>query len=325
MRLGKNMKEESELNNTLLILMDHYTEHIHVSSWNDIERIMSKLTVEVQDLTKADLDEFDINSPIFRTSFIEDQLNIDKEWKERRDFQEELKEDILDGDSKLKDNLIRIVSSAWKSYSHKDIRSFSYFIQEISSYVEDISLELNDDLSDLSDLVSNLKIEKSELIYISPEKKLHVLENGRIILPDKLASVAGALLRKINSHPSYMYKLKPREFEEIVAELFLKNGFDVKLTKATRDGGRDIIAFYEHMDIQMKYIIECKRYAENRLVSIGFVQRLLGVKIAEQANKAILATTSGFTKPARQFAANHIWDLALKDYNDILYWIKATV
>ena len=37
-------------------------------------------------------------------------------------------------------------------------------------------------------------------------------------------------------------KLKPREFEQLIAELWHGFGYDVDLTKQTRDGGKDIIA-----------------------------------------------------------------------------------
>ncbi len=126
----------------------------------------------------------------------------------------------------------------------------------------------------------------------------------------------------ISNKPALIFEISPRKFEEIIADIFFKKGFEVELTKRTRDEGRDIVAIYNHMDISTKYLIECKRYARANKVSIDIVQRLFGVKIAEAANKAILATTSTFTKDARHFASNHFWDLALKDYEDIMEWIR---
>ncbi|MDZ5585149.1 restriction endonuclease [Enterococcus cecorum] len=37
-------------------------------------------------------------------------------------------------------------------------------------------------------------------------------------------------------------KISPREFVFFVADIFEKLGFSVKITQATRDGGKDIIA-----------------------------------------------------------------------------------
>jgi HJR/Mrr/RecB family endonuclease len=39
--------------------------------------------------------------------------------------------------------------------------------------------------------------------------------------------------------------LNRRLFEEFVAELFHEFGYEVELTKRTRDGGRDVIAIRE--------------------------------------------------------------------------------
>jgi HJR/Mrr/RecB family endonuclease len=119
-----------------------------------------------------------------------------------------------------------------------------------------------------------------------------------------------------------MLSLPSRAFEELVAELFAARGFDVELTSATRDGGRDIIAVHETMGLRSRYLIECKRYAPQNRVGLAIVQRLFGVKMAENANKAIIATTSNFTRDAKSFAAQRVWDLDLKAYNDILQWVR---
>ena len=143
-----------------------------------------------------------------------------------------------------------------------------------------------------------------------------------IIIPKLVVSVQQALIDIIERDPRRIFSISSRQFEEVIAEVFAKRGFDVELTKQTRDGGRDIVAIGSSMGIRHKYLIECKRYAPSRNVSIAAVQRLYGVKIAERANKAILATTSGFTRDAREFAHQHIWDIDLRAYDDIMAWIK---
>ncbi|MHB8095351.1 MAG: restriction endonuclease [Candidatus Aminicenantales bacterium] len=108
----------------------------------------------------------------------------------------------------------------------------------------------------------------------------------------------------------------------MIAEIFEKQGFLVELTSKTRDGGCDIIALYNKLDTLLKIIIECKRFGKKNKVGIEYVQRIFGVKIAENANKALLVTTSTFTDPARQFEKEHYWDLELKDYLTVTKWIK---
>jgi hypothetical protein len=44
--------------------------------------------------------------------------------------------------------------------------------------------------------------------------------------------------------------------------------------------------------------------------------------MAEAANKAVLVTSSGFTRDARRFASEHLWDLDLKAYDDVIKWVS---
>ena len=111
-----------------------------------------------------------------------------------------------------------------------------------------------------------------------------------------------------------------RRFEELVAELFRGFGYTVELTKQTRDGGKDIIAI-KRAEVQVKYLIECKRPDPGGLVGVCPVRELLGVWQDEKATKAILATTAYFSKPAKVLFDKHPWILEPKEYDDIKKWI----
>jgi restriction system protein len=112
----------------------------------------------------------------------------------------------------------------------------------------------------------------------------------------------------------------------LIAYIFSQRGFQVALTKQTRDGGRDIIAIRSDFEIRSKYIIECKRYAAHKRVGVGLVTALYGVQTREGANKSVLVTTSQFTAPALKFA-NGVnttkWAMDLKDYDDVCQWITS--
>ncbi|OOE36996.1 endonuclease [Salinivibrio kushneri] len=117
-----------------------------------------------------------------------------------------------------------------------------------------------------------------------------------------------------------------RQFEEIVAEVFRSKGFEVDLTKRTRDGGKDIIAVHtDGIGIKNKYFVECKRYAESNKISVDVVRTLYGVmNTMDGPNKAIIVTTSTFTDDARKFVkqeARSSWDLALVDRIQLLDWL----
>jgi Predicted endonuclease distantly related to archaeal Holliday junction resolvase and Mrr-like restriction enzymes len=182
-----------------------------------------------------------------------------------------------------------------------------------------------------------LAVYTSELVdlEVKPEELLNVLNILRksfddkelyssplLEIPQVIIDVRSELLEFISKRPELLYSVAPRLFEKIIAEIFRKFNMTVMLTKQTRDGGQDIIAFDDSRYTQNKYIIECKRYAPAHKIGIDIVQRLLGVKIANKATKAFMVTTSDYTKPAREFANNFFWELDLKDFSDICKWLR---
>jgi hypothetical protein len=97
---------------------------------------------------------------------------------------------------------------------------------------------------------------------------------------------------------SDVYSLPPRKFEEVVAHIYRSIGWEVILTKQSRDGGIDLYCISNKSGEVC--IVECKRYAKSRKVGIAAVDRLLGVAFRSGARHAHLVTSSSFTKPASQ-------------------------
>ena len=90
------------------------------------------------------------------------------------------------------------------------------------------------------------------------------------------------------------------EFENLTHQLLLKVGFNVEQTKASRDGGIDLIAYSDEPFFKGKYIIQCKRYTGT--VGEPIIRDLYGVVSNERANKGILITTGNFSNSALDFA-----------------------
>jgi HJR/Mrr/RecB family endonuclease len=122
-------------------------------------------------------------------------------------------------------------------------------------------------------------------------------------------------------HPHEMRVMDRRLFEEFVAELFAGFGYEVELTKQTRDKGRDIIAV-KRAEVNVRYLIECKRPDPGGYVGVRPVRELFGVKHDEGATKAILATTAHFSKDALLFFENHKWELEPRDYDGLIEWLS---
>ena len=92
------------------------------------------------------------------------------------------------------------------------------------------------------------------------------------------------------------------EFERVCKRLLESMGFTVETTKASGDGGIDLIGYNTQPLLSGKYIIQCKRYAGS--VGEPIIRDLYGVVTSERANKGILITTGHFTKSAISFAEN---------------------
>jgi len=95
-------------------------------------------------------------------------------------------------------------------------------------------------------------------------------------------------------------RLKPREFEELVANLFIKMGYNATLSQHVGDYGVDVLA-EKGPD---RIAIQVKRYAPDNKVGSPDVQKVLGSMFRYNANKAILITTSDFTEAAKEQARN---------------------
>lgn len=92
------------------------------------------------------------------------------------------------------------------------------------------------------------------------------------------------------------------EFERFVTALLARMDFRPEMTRATGDGGIDIVAVLDKPILGGKYLFQCKRYAPENLVGASTVRDFYGAVTADKAVKGILITTSDFTAQAGEFA-----------------------
>jgi HJR/Mrr/RecB family endonuclease len=99
-------------------------------------------------------------------------------------------------------------------------------------------------------------------------------------------------------------------------------GWRVELTPATRDGGKDLLAYLDTDVGEILCLVEAKKHRRDRKVGIDLVRTLYGTLCDYQANSAMLVTTSSFTPDAKEFQKKHQYQLSLKDYVNVVDWIK---
>lgn len=121
-----------------------------------------------------------------------------------------------------------------------------------------------------------------------------------------------------------VYDLSPRQFE-VVTRTILADHLDceIELTKATRDGGKDLICMDSS---QGQFIVEVKRYAESRKAGVSIVRDFIGAMFLDDIQTGYLVSSSGFSADAQEAAqmvnARSGWELHLHDSNDIASWLS---
>lgn len=166
--------------------------------------------------------------------------------------------------------------------------------------------------SKMREIASEGKIEKD--LY----KSTLIDPNSSIIVTD----INDEIKKFFKKYPQKLYDITPRKFEELIASILQDLGFSVELTKATRDGGRDIIANIKNATISFLAYVECKRYAADNKIDVGIIRQVSGVHYLRKPSKSIIVTTSFFTKDAEKEAKLIENQLELKDFNHIKDWLK---
>ena len=145
--------------------------------------------------------------------------------------------------------------------------------------------------------------------------------------PKQLVEIVGVitseLIEYLKKHHKALYEIKPRQFEELIAEILASYGWQVQLTPETRDGGYDIYAINkgDSSGLLNSWIIECKKYSAENKVGLDIVRSLYGLRTEMKVGGALLATTSCFSKDAQDYKASR-YDLKLRDYEGVLEWVN---
>lgn len=128
------------------------------------------------------------------------------------------------------------------------------------------------------------------------------------------------LLRYVQQHPEALDQLDSGVFEEIVAKIFQNEGFETERISSWNqaDGGVDLIAIRKlDSEYPVRFAIQCKRFSRDRSVSAAPIRALAGVLDRFHAHVGVVATTTYFTRPAREEVRRHLWKIHLRDYDNI--------
>ena len=88
-----------------------------------------------------------------------------------------------------------------------------------------------------------------------------------------------------------------KEFEELVAEAYRRQGFRVIENCFGPDGGVDVKLIKDNQTILM----QCKQW-RSKNVGVAVIREMFGVLTAENASKVVIICCGGFTRDASSFA-----------------------
>lgn len=150
---------------------------------------------------------------------------------------------------------------------------------------------------------------------VVPERKIITVSSE---IKNDINVVTNSLIEKIAHRPELIQEITPRQFEELVCELFERKGYNVQLTKQTRDGGKDIIVLSNSLLGDLVIYAECKKRATKHPVDVGLVRQLYGTVEADRATAGIMVTNSYFSKDARKFQQTIKSRMSLIDYTELM-------
>jgi restriction endonuclease len=137
---------------------------------------------------------------------------------------------------------------------------------------------------------------------------------------DAIARLHEELIRLAAHRPRLLERIAPRELEHLTAELLRHDGWSATVTRASADGGRDVIALRDEAGREVVLLAECKRW--RRPVGIDVIHRAVGVRYLERADQMMVVTISRFTAPARRAAERLPDSLSLVDGAALQQWMR---
>ncbi|GAA4713064.1 restriction endonuclease [Brevibacillus fulvus] len=190
-----------------------------------------------------------------------------------------------------------------------EIRPCIITVQTTKSEFNQFDLSKVDVIACVKGLRAQISPSLTELAPVKPIVNLDMFDKRFVDERDMISGI---------DDRTNLLEMDPFDFEHLVCNLFAKIGLESKLTRSSRDGGVDVIAFDPRPVFGGKYVIQAKRYRNT--VEVAAVRDLYGTMMNENAAKGILVTTSTFGPDARGFAKDK--PIELIDGTNLLYMLE---
>ena len=162
------------------------------------------------------------------------------------------------------------------------------------------------------------------ILYGEPENT-EIWTPEREIIPQWLDLSPSYLLlaKELIAKGKHLSGLNWRDFENLIGYLLEKDGWEVNVTQATKDGGIDVIALKNDLNLgQVKSVWQAKKYGTKNLVRLNEVRELYAAREESKSSKAFIVTTNKLTKNAIEWIMKDEYRFGYKEGDDISNWIN---
>jgi restriction system protein len=125
-----------------------------------------------------------------------------------------------------------------------------------------------------------------------------------------------------SKYPDKLHSLSFRQYEILISEIFINQGYRSELGKGTNDGGVDIRLYQKDEIDQIVTLVQVKKYSPKRPIHLEAVSSLTAIVNQENANRGLFVTTSRYLPGVRKFAEREGSRLTLADSKDVVIWCE---
>jgi len=120
-------------------------------------------------------------------------------------------------------------------------------------------------------------------------------------LNDAIAVIRAKYLLDVASDGCAAIKsLSTRDFEHLAEAVYRNSGYQTILTKKTRDGGRDVIAYQAKPDGHELVMVECKHYDACK-IGVEEARALESIMRKNEATRSVILTVGSFSHVALEY------------------------
>jgi Restriction endonuclease len=144
--------------------------------------------------------------------------------------------------------------------------------------------------------------------------------HSRLVAPDYAAIYSG-IYTYFAKNPERMATLHWRAWEELLASVFVGQGYETMLGSGSGDGGVDLRLTRNMVYGDQVTVVQAKR--RKKSIDLELVAALSGVMTDQDVERGIMVTTGRYLPSAKAFAKRQAREIILAKSSDVAVWCEA--